>query len=1049
MNTEVKLTYDIGDTDVTIIRNTTGLYNVTPRILPVNNPNGIRIETIQFNNITKKVTVGFAVTFANDTSLPFKVGDKVIVENTNIDNSLIGKGYNSAQYGYALFTIETAVSNDGGELPSITYDLSDYLLPGETPGNYDPFDSFGTVTPEPFFPVFDITIAKDSFREGEIITAQDGNTGIVQGYDIRNEYLKIRSKIPFNTDDLIVGQSSQNKGVISSVEGISANYSISSNSVTKKGFLKSTGKVNESFQRLHDNDYYQYFSYAVRSPISYDVWNPLVSNLNHTAGFKKFSELTVDSYDPNIAGISTNQNLNTLLAVSDLTQLVDLNTVKDFDIGREKTIDVDGNLVSNEILFNLPFLAKYQEFIGNRVLTIDDFSELFDSSERGFPIKTQTNDVFSIMFDGSDATNVSVGEGTLNLKNHYFVSGEVVEYVPPDGNAANSICISATDFGPGIGTTTLLPSRITIIKQDNQKVRVAISATNALQFNPIGVGLTGVGIGSTHIFRSIDTNNRLLITVNGTIQSPMVGSAITTASSSSIGIGTTVIDVVGISSIFGGDLLEIDDEIMLVAGVDNTSNKFIVRRGWMGTTDAAHNNNVKIVKQVGNYNVVENNLHFIEGPWGNLPVGFGSTALSNNEIDYAGLTTSSRFSGRIFLRSALSAGFTTQFSDAYDNNYVYDDISNQFNGINTSFYLKYEGQDIDNVVADNTILLIDDIFQGPQRLGNVVTNIEGDYKLEAGGGQLLLGFNGEITDPSIHNDINVNQTPRGGVIVSVASKPGYGFQPLVAAGGTAFVSAAGTITNVSIGNSGSGYRSGLQTVNVGIQTKSLFESNVTPVGIATIVDGQVVGVAITNPQVFYAPREISNIGYSSITGITTVTTSVAHNLSLGDFIKVVGAAFTCDYYPPVDVTNALYDNVTGIMTVTTGLSTFTVNNFTYDNVSGIATITTLEPMKIVPMTAIGRSFSLAGLALSCVGYGQTFALSNFQYDNTTGLATVTTTTDHGLSASDDFKMRELIFSCNVGGPTGYGQTFTITQFKYDNVIYDYYFRSHYWYYRNW
>ena len=77
-------------------------------------------------------------------------------------------------------------------------------------------------------------------------------------------------------------------------------------------------------------------------------WNPLVSNLNHTAGFKKFSELTVDSYDPSISGISTNQNLNTLIAVSDLTQIVDLNTVKDFDIGREKTIDVDGNLVSNE-----------------------------------------------------------------------------------------------------------------------------------------------------------------------------------------------------------------------------------------------------------------------------------------------------------------------------------------------------------------------------------------------------------------------------------------------------------------------------------------------------------------------------------------------------------------------------------------------------------------------------------------------------------------------------------------------------------------------------
>ena len=170
------------------------------------------------------------------------------------------------------------------------------------------------------------------------------------------------------------------------------------------------------------------------------------------------------------------------------------------------------------------------------------------------------------------------------------------------------------------------------------------------------------------------------------------------------------------------------------------------------------------------------------------------------------------------------------------------------------------------------------------------------------------------------------------------------------------MSAAGTVTEVSIGNSGSGYRSGLQTVAVGIQTRNLNGTNITNIGIATISDGHIIGVALTNPQVFYAPREVSNIGYSSITGVTTVTTSTPHNLSLGDEVQVVGAAFTCDYYPPVDVTNALYDTTTGIMTVTTGLTTFTVNSFIYDNLSGLATVTTVEPMKIVPMTAIGRSF---------------------------------------------------------------------------------------------
>ena len=62
------------------------------------------------------------------------------------------------------------------------------------------------------------------------------------------------------------------------------------------------------------------------------------------------------------------------------------------------------------------------------------------------------------------------------------------------------------------------------------------------------------------------------------------------------------------------------------------------------------------------------------------------------------------------------------------------------------------------------------------------------------------------------------------MIVSVGSQEGLGYQPLVAAGGTAVVSAAGTITSVSIGNSGSGYRSGIQTnVSVGVQFQTSLE----------------------------------------------------------------------------------------------------------------------------------------------------------------------------------------------------------------------------------
>ena len=55
----------------------------------------------------------------------------------------------------------------------------------------------------------------------------------------------------------------------------------------------------------------------------------------------------------------------------------------------------------------------------------------------------------------------------------------------------------------------------------------------------------------------------------------------------------------------------------------------------------------------------------------------------------------------------------------------------------------------------------------------------------------------------------------------------------------------GSIT-VSIGNSGSGYRTGLGTIFVGVQTSSLGTPNITTIGTATISNGNVTGVTITN-----------------------------------------------------------------------------------------------------------------------------------------------------------------------------------------------------------
>ena len=91
--------------------------------------------------------------------------------------------------------------------------------------------------------------------------------------------------------------------------------------------------------------------------------------------------------------------------------------------------------------------------------------------------------------------------------------------------------------------------------------------------------------------------------------------------------------------------------------------------------------------------------------------------------------------------------------------------------------------------------------------------------------------------------MNVSSVPRGGIIVSVGETTNFGYQSLVSAGGTAIVSAAGTVESVSIGNSGSGYRVGLQT---NILVKAVTSSGIVTVGKANVSAGLVTSVTITN-----------------------------------------------------------------------------------------------------------------------------------------------------------------------------------------------------------
>tara|TARA_B100001063_G_scaffold62847_2_gene56891 strand:- start:2454 stop:15458 length:13005 start_codon:yes stop_codon:yes gene_type:complete len=541
--------------------------------------------------------------------------------------------------------------------------------------------------------------------------------------------------------------------------------------------------------------------------------------------------------------------------------------------------------------------------------TIENGFSLYEgtlnSIKRQFNLQHNSLDIFRRNINGSSTNIVDLSQNTLTIPNHFFVTGEEVVYAPSTGVATHAIGIARTTF-VGVGSTTQLPSSVFVIKESDNKIKLARSAEDALKRIAVPLDLTSVGVGTSHSFTSKNQNQKVLVSIDNVIQSPVAGTSVTTTLADSVIVETDIIKFAGITSFFGADYVRVGaadtGEIMKIMGVGiGSTNAIRVQRAWMGTNLVGHSTGALVTKIRGNYNIINNYLNFIEPPNGKNPIGTATNPPS--ERDWIGITTSASFNGRVFTRSGVVGGS----EETYADNYLYDDISQKFTGQDKNFSLTVSGSNVVGVATNNAILLINSIFQEPAS--------NGDYTLTESGGISSVRFTGSAS--SVSYDVNNANIPVGGVIVSVGSSSGFGYQPLVSAGGTAIVSASGTITSISIGNTGSGYRSGIQTVNVSIQRESLTTADIVAIGTAAITNGHITGVAVTDNRVFYIPRDISNVGYTSITGITTITTSTAHGLSVGNEVVLSGIAFTCDYAPGVGIQSAVYNNVTGIMTVTT------------------------------------------------------------------------------------------------------------------------------------
>jgi hypothetical protein len=333
----------------------------------------------------------------------------------------------------------------------------------------------------------------------------------------------------------------------------------------------------------------------------------------------------------------------------------------------------------------------------------------------------------------------------------------------------------------------------------------------------------------------------------------------------SISTSTSIISLSGISTINPTDILKVDEEYMGIinAGLGATNvgpitnsgniNLVKVKRGFVGSSASTHTDSTLVRIYKGSFNIEDSEIYFAEAPRGNPQI-----AKTKNNLDFE----TSTFTGRVFLKSN------------YENNKVYDDLSGEFTGIGRTFTLKVGGANTTGIGTEGSsgLVFVNNIYQSP-KTDNNPTRFNYQILEDTNVGITTLEFSG-ITRPNVDPleyvtsdyDVNLNDVPRGGIIVSYGSTPGLGFAPLVGASVTAVVGAGGSIVSVGLGttdNLGSGYN-GLVSIGVTVYEDghsgdaATITANIGVGGTLSFNVGAG-GTGYSNPKIFVSDPSYSNL----------------------------------------------------------------------------------------------------------------------------------------------------------------------------------------------
>jgi len=558
-----------------------------------------------------------------------------------------------------------------------------------------------------------------------------------------------------------------------SSSGVSTIFTLSSSDVTSVKSIARVGYGNTSslHQILVVND----------GTDSYVTQYPFLSN-NSVTGIGTFG-----------AEISGSNLLVKFYPDASITDTLLIQTYSEVIQTESDLINIPEVLTYGSITETLD-ISAYNGRNGDRVNRLD------------FDMKHEGNPIFEKTFNPSDTDVLNASTGVFKIKDHYFNTGEKLLY----SSASSFTGISASDIQ--VSGASSLPNEVYAIRVNNDEFKLATSESNAN--SGVAVTFSSAGSGNAHKLEMNKKMEKSIVTIDGVVQSPIAFTPLNytlTDNGGSIGAAATYFSISGISSILPGDLLRIDDEYVKVdsVGLGTTSvgpitgtgsfNLIKSNRGFVGSSATTHNDGATARVYIGSFNIVGSKIFFTEPPRGN----------STDAVDASNIPTPrSSFGGRVYLRQD------------YSTNQIYDNISKSFTGIGQTYTLTVGGANTTGIETGSGVLFINNIFQTPTTENNVGNN----YSFSENVGVSSVIFTGITTSGGIlisDYDVNQNQLPRGGIIVSLGSTPGLGYAPLVGASVTAVVGAGGSIVSVGLGSTdivGSGYNG---IVSIGI---SVYES---------------------------------------------------------------------------------------------------------------------------------------------------------------------------------------------------------------------------------